>query len=128
YSVWPSVSPSSLHPSAFFLFCSRVFLVFFPFFLFSCPGDLRVLHSFPTRRSSDLMARARFVIAQIDLADRRGRIAGDGKDGDRSDRKSTRLNSSHGSISYAVFCLKKKKNKSPATRTGRTRQNMHANR
>src|SRR2546429_4955207 len=30
------------------------------------------------------------------------------------DRKSTRLNSSHGYISYAVFCLKKKKN----TRTG----------
>src|SRR5690242_21467851 len=27
-----------------------------------------------------------------------------------SDRKSTRLNSSHMSISYAVFCLKKKKN------------------
>src|SRR5208282_6326081 len=27
----------------------------------------------------------------------------------RPDRKSTRLNSSHGSISYAVFCLKKKK-------------------
>src|SRR5687768_18064810 len=30
-------------------------------------------------------------------------------DGDRRDRKSTRLNSSHGYISYAVFCLKKKK-------------------
>src|SRR2546422_7361130 len=29
----------------------------------------------------------------------------------RSDRKSTRLNSSHGYISYAVFCLKKKKPK-----------------
>src|SRR5687768_18209680 len=29
---------------------------------------------------------------------------------DPSDRKSTRLNSSHGYISYAVFCLKKKKN------------------
>src|SRR2546429_895512 len=28
----------------------------------------------------------------------------------RPDRKSTRLNSSHGYISYAVFCLKKKKN------------------
>src|SRR5438477_6701901 len=28
-----------------------------------------------------------------------------------TDRKSTRLNSSHMSISYAVFCLKKKKNK-----------------
>src|SRR2546429_2960158 len=35
-----------------------------------------------------------------------------------TDRKSTRLNSSHGYISYAVFCLKKKKN--PA-RTARTR-------
>src|SRR5699024_11367411 len=30
-------------------------------------------------------------------------------DGDIKDRKSTRLNSSHVSISYAVFCLKKKK-------------------
>src|SRR2546422_4341547 len=28
----------------------------------------------------------------------------------QGDRKSTRLNSSHGYISYAVFCLKKKKN------------------
>src|SRR5438128_3769266 len=31
------------------------------------------------------------------------------------DRKSTRLNSSHGSISYAVFCLKKKKKKQNGT-------------
>src|SRR5687768_18143451 len=31
--------------------------------------------------------------------------------GRREDRKSTRLNSSHGYISYAVFCLKKKKKK-----------------
>src|SRR2546422_7412608 len=31
------------------------------------------------------------------------------------DRKSTRLNSSHGYISYAVFCLKKKKQKHPPT-------------
>src|SRR2546422_2694805 len=30
------------------------------------------------------------------------------------DRKSTRLNSSHGYISYAVFCLKKKKNHTTA--------------
>src|SRR5258708_18643754 len=30
---------------------------------------------------------------------------------DKGDRKSTRLNSSHQIISYAVFCLKKKKNK-----------------
>src|SRR2546429_347546 len=31
----------------------------------------------------------------------------------KRDRKSTRLNSSHGYISYAVFCLKKKKTKRP---------------
>src|SRR5688572_32731865 len=42
-----------------------------------------------------------------------GATAGPGKDrsraGQQSDRKSTRLNSSHSQISYAVFCLKKKK-------------------
>src|SRR2546430_7333516 len=34
---------------------------------------------------------------------------GGGADAARPDRKSTRLNSSHSQISYAVFCLKKKK-------------------
>src|SRR2546422_3087936 len=34
------------------------------------------------------------------------------------DRKSTRLNSSHGYISYAVFCLKKKINATPYRRDG----------
>src|SRR2546427_2727232 len=38
------------------------------------------------------------------------------------DRKSTRLNSSHSQISYAVFCLKKKKNK---LRHGRCRDIQH---
>src|SRR5207245_6942479 len=38
----------------------------------------------------------------------------------RLDRKSTRLNSSHGSISYAVFCLKKK-NRPIHARTGHAR-------
>src|SRR5947209_15343499 len=32
-----------------------------------------------------------------------------GRNANRKDRKSTRLNSSHANISYAVFCLKKKK-------------------
>src|SRR2546429_5128101 len=36
--------------------------------------------------------------------------------GDELDRKSTRLNSSHGYISYAVFCLKKKNTHSYSTR------------
>src|SRR2546430_13425061 len=38
----------------------------------------------------------------------RGGVRGRGR-GRRQDRKSTRLNSSHSQISYAVFCLKKKK-------------------
>src|SRR3712207_8911017 len=42
---------------------------------------------------------------------RRVRVAVDEHDvGALADRKSTRLNSSHANISYAVFCLKKKKN------------------
>src|SRR5437763_6371726 len=39
---------------------------------------------------------------------------GDG--GEKEDRKSTRLNSSHRCISYAVFCLKKKNNESRISR------------
>src|SRR2546421_4095253 len=41
--------------------------------------------------------------------DHRGRVARNGRD-----RKSTRLNSSHDQISYAVFCLKKKNKTSTA--------------
>src|SRR5258707_5837300 len=36
----------------------------------------------------------------------------------KADRKSTRLNSSHANISYAVFCLKKKKNTHTLVRCG----------
>src|SRR5438876_8867080 len=45
------------------------------------------------------------AVIALELADRR----------QHRDRKSTRLNSSHPSISYAVFCLKKKNNKIHAT-------------
>src|SRR5438105_13983724 len=101
------------------------------FFFFYGYGDTRDLHSFPTRRSSDLdpqmtfeeAARRRdFTINAIlydpladefidpyggirDLQQKRLRAVA------AEDRKSTRLNSSHEWISYAVFCLKKKKNK-----------------
>src|SRR5206468_8234081 len=40
-----------------------------------------------------------------------GGVVGDSVRSDSGDRKSTRLNSSHDQISYAVFCLKKKKKK-----------------
>src|SRR5688572_30865804 len=39
-----------------------------------------------------------------------------------SDRKSTRLNSSHSQISYAVFCLKKKKNNKHTSHADETEQ------
>src|SRR5690349_21981868 len=89
------------------------------------PPDRPHLHSFPTRRSSDLAATHRG--RETSVSERQG--AGKGAFGSvargrtapaerRSahrrccapdpDRKSTRLNSSHVEISYAVFCLKKK--------------------
>src|SRR3712207_8428455 len=43
---------------------------------------------------------------------------------DRQDRKSTRLNSSHANISYAVFCLKKKTPHESRHRASRTQQHQ----
>src|SRR5438105_9438327 len=43
-------------------------------------------------------------------ASSRSRLSRRGRKGKQVDRKSTRLNSSHEWISYAVFCLKKKNN------------------
>src|SRR5947209_11543809 len=63
-----------------------------------------VLHSFPTRRSSDLDPEPSGGGRQVQLS-------GERCPGDQIaelDRKSTRLNSSHANISYAVFCVKKK--------------------
>src|SRR2546422_7360352 len=45
---------------------------------------------------------------QVDLGRHEVQL-GAGRERAEQDRKSTRLNSSHGYISYAVFCLKKKK-------------------
>src|SRR5690349_24201558 len=82
---------------------------------------------FPTRRSSDLAANpleaaeAAFVAARRDVRRRgfsrqpahrarRRSLTRSSVVSSVTDRKSTRLNSSHVEISYAVFCLKKKKN------------------
>src|SRR2546422_6370988 len=48
------------------------------------------------------------AVGKVMITQRRGKII-------NIDRKSTRLNSSHGYISYAVFCLKKKKKKKTNT-------------
>src|SRR5699024_12710915 len=105
--------------------------------VFHSYADHLLLHSFPTRRSSDLEAEALEVLFDavepetpgLDIVNAavsgggganaqqalNARLqGGDPPDAwqlhpDGQDRKSTRLNSSHVSISYAVFCLKKKK-------------------
>src|SRR5687768_9264609 len=67
----------------------------------------------------DTVTRAPMAIVQaeeggigiIDRGFRPGEIAPQVREVEKVDRKSTRLNSSHGYISYAVFCLKKKNNK-----------------
>src|SRR5438477_13016954 len=98
---------------------SSTSLRLFLFFFYSS-ADHRDLHSFPTRRSSDLMVSSMGMHSgrcmelirdarQIDPAHRPLIIADELGRFDVQDRKSTRLNSSHMSISYAVFCLKKKK-------------------
>src|SRR5205814_9803563 len=85
----------------------------------------RYLHSFPTRRSSDLIIIFRRPGAWSSAAILRcsrtrcyATIAFRRRSpwawcsfvlGGPTDRKSTRLNSSHLGISYAVFCLKKKR-------------------
>src|SRR5699024_12293168 len=82
-------------------------------FFFLCNRRHPDLHSFPTRRSSDLLSKnicTCIICSTISPADRSRflrKIPLAQKN--REDRKSTRLNSSHVSISYAVFCLKKKK-------------------
>src|SRR5690606_40172563 len=95
-------------------------------------GDPPDLHSFPTRRSSDLhMLRLRIV--DRDHRQLQSAVFGHGFQPDDArrrllrapfhagDRKSTRLNSSHVKISYAVFCLKKKKKHETAVRVTRDR-------
>src|SRR5690625_6752042 len=81
---------------------SVAFLLFFVF----CYVHRHVLRSFPTRRSSDLVRAAAYP--QDQPRGTGGTELRRGLHGAKGDRKSTRLNSSHVAISYAVFCLKKK--------------------
>src|SRR5688572_31253813 len=82
---------------------------------FYCYGDHRDLHSFPTRRSSDLCAPRSTSTTSPRRRSSPTAPSSPPPSTARSatrptprDRKSTRLNSSHSQISYAVFCLKKK--------------------
>src|SRR5699024_12727371 len=91
--------------------------------VFQCSTAHRGIPSFPTRRSSDLEGDAQYGDVGLggEAVTAGGRIEGppdlcllitavlEPETDVAEDRKSTRLNSSHVSISYAVFCLKKKK-------------------
>src|SRR5437867_9503877 len=84
-------------------------------FFFYFRGEPLHLHSFPTRRSSDLAVARADALDLVVVPDPSlvvqlvGSAAVElGERLERQDRKSTRLNSSHRTISYAVFCLKKK--------------------
>src|SRR6266542_5317606 len=90
-----------------------------PSFFFSSYGDHRDLHSFPTRRSSDLGSTTACSSRRSPASTSSMRWS----PGTARDRKSTRLNPSHGSNSYAVFCLKKKKNKKKKNRNRKIKTN-----
>src|SRR3712207_7434703 len=59
--------------------------------------------------AADLPVQPLQRVVRPDLPPVLGGEGGEREDVLRQDRKSTRLNSSHANISYAVFCLKKKK-------------------
>src|SRR5689334_24284992 len=82
----------------YFVFLYFICLFFFFFFLMIRRPPRSTL--FPYTTSSDLRTSGRWPGTRPRRDDTAAR---------RRDRKSTRLNSSHSSISYAVFCLKKKK-------------------
>src|SRR5206468_11117391 len=99
------------------LFVSSIFFLFF-FFFFNATATTKIytlsLHdalpissSFAARRCARARSRVQTPAARpygVSLASRRASSSDSNRD-----RKSTRLNSSHDQISYAVFCLKKKK-------------------
>src|SRR5205814_10405452 len=87
------------------------------FFLFVRPAPRSTLFPYTTlfrspRRRRLARRRVRLRDARVGLRARAARRRGSRRPlhDVRGDRKSTRLNSSHLGISYAVFCLKKKKN------------------
>src|SRR5690606_41010903 len=74
---------------------------------------VRQIRSLPPDRAAERLATrhaldARAAANLLAYLDEQAEVTGVVPD-DRTDRKSTRLNSSHVKISYAVFCLKKKK-------------------
>src|SRR5216684_1533468 len=83
-------------------------------------GELLEINVFFILTAATEIARIDQLQAWIDHQRSRAIVGGE-------DRKSTRLNSSHGYISYAVFCLKKKKKKNSARTTKKKKQTTYKN-
>src|SRR2546422_5626924 len=86
--------------------------IFFFFFLMIRRPPRSTLFPYTTLFRSSLKGQPAKWAGDADLQKKR-RVFGivNSSGPNSTDRKSTRLNSSHGYISYAVFCLKKKKKK-----------------
>src|SRR5258708_40331425 len=98
-----------------FFFFFLLSLIFFLFFFFNDTATTEIytlsLHDALPILSPDVAAGGGGAGGVAACRGRAGPDAGGGSVGVAAiDRKSTRLNSSHQIISYAVFCLKKKKN------------------
>src|SRR5207245_10328938 len=87
-------------PSVYLLFSLHLYLLTLFFFNDPAPTEIYTLSLHDALPISAWPPQVPRLPAVVSLA---------GADSLAGDRKSTRLNSSHGSISYAVFCLKKKK-------------------
>src|SRR5262245_62576340 len=74
------------------------------------------MHSVHTARTKNIALTVRSTMKAGKLSSARP-TSRRGAQQHRQDRKSTRLNSSHLGISYAVFCLKKKKKKQHSTQS-----------
>src|SRR5256885_13689516 len=95
----------------FFYFFAHFFFFFFFFFNDTATTEIYTLSlhdALPISGASRSVCRRARRDSCACSAPCRSAVAGCGASPDR-DRKSTRLNSSHLVISYAVFCLKKKK-------------------
>src|SRR5687768_18296778 len=98
-----------------FMFCYLLFLVFFFFFFFNDTATTEI-YTLSLHDALPICSRGRSQ-SRPRRTRRPRRPDRPGPATPIRDRKSTRLNSSHGYISYAVFCLKKKKNKNKTKKT-----------
>src|SRR2546422_3618168 len=99
YHVCAGATPAACHSANSFTFVPE-----------ESPRDTNGLPARAIRRNASAAVAARATCA--------GSVAGPTMANRlATDRKSTRLNSSHGYISYAVFCLKKKKKKTNVRHT-----------